>query len=157
MLVTVVLCMLTLGPLANIATHPFSSTILFDNRYWQNHYMYRRKIAYREQNLRNFVGDKAFRIHKHLMRPYNGTHITLKKRISNYRLCSTPLYVECTFGILSNKWRIFHWFCSLYYKSMHFSSQLRSWPRWVFVGGYCNIHWTTRFVNWAHSTRWYSN
>lgn len=55
-----------------------------------------------------FVGDEAFGLHTHLMRPYGGTHITLERRIFNYRLCRARRYVECAFGILSNKWRIFH-------------------------------------------------
>ena len=55
-----------------------------------------------------FVGDEAFGLHKHLLRPYGGTHLTLEKRIFNYRLCRARRYVECAFGILSNKWRIFH-------------------------------------------------
>lgn len=55
-----------------------------------------------------FIGDEAFGLHIHLMRHYGGTHLTLEKRIFNYRLCRARRYVECAFGILSNKWRIFH-------------------------------------------------
>lgn len=55
-----------------------------------------------------FVGDEAFALHKHFLRPYGGSNLTIKKRIFNYRLCRARRYVECTFGILSNKWRIFH-------------------------------------------------
>ncbi len=54
------------------------------------------------------VGDEAFGLSKHLLRPYSGTHLSSKKRIFNYRLTLARRYVECTFGILSNKWRIFH-------------------------------------------------
>ena len=44
----------------------------------------------------------------YLLRPYAGTHLTVEKRIFNYRLCRARRYIECAFGILSNKWRIFH-------------------------------------------------
>ncbi|XP_039300967.1 protein ANTAGONIST OF LIKE HETEROCHROMATIN PROTEIN 1-like [Nilaparvata lugens] len=55
-----------------------------------------------------FVGDEAFGLNKHSMRPFGGSHLTLKKRIFNYRLCRAQRYVECGFGILTNKLRIFH-------------------------------------------------
>lgn len=55
-----------------------------------------------------FVGDEAFGLHTNLLRPFGGTHLTLEKRIFNYRLCRARRYVECAFGILTNKWRIFH-------------------------------------------------
>lgn len=49
-----------------------------------------------------FVGDEAFGLHKHLLRPYGGTHLTEEKRIFNYQLCRACSYVECAFGILIN-------------------------------------------------------
>lgn len=55
-----------------------------------------------------FLGDEAFALHKHLLRPYGGSNLTLNKRIFNYRLSRARRCVECAFGILSNKWRIFH-------------------------------------------------
>lgn len=55
-----------------------------------------------------FLADAAFGLHRHLLRPYAGTHLTVEKRIFNYRLCRARRYIECAFGILSNKWRIFH-------------------------------------------------
>ncbi|CAH1974324.1 unnamed protein product [Acanthoscelides obtectus] len=55
-----------------------------------------------------FVGDEAFALHQHLLRPFGGSQLTIKKRIFNYRLSRARRYVECTFGLLSNKWRILH-------------------------------------------------
>ena len=43
-----------------------------------------------------------------LMRPYAGHNLSEKQRIFNHRLCRARRYVECTFGVVSNKWRILH-------------------------------------------------
>lgn len=55
-----------------------------------------------------FLGDEAFSLSEHIMRPFTGTFLSHKKRIFNYRLCRGRRFVECAFGILTNKWRIFH-------------------------------------------------
>lgn len=55
-----------------------------------------------------FVGDEAFGLSQNILRPYAGKFLSHKKRVFNYRLSRARRYVECTFGILSNKWRIFH-------------------------------------------------
>lgn len=55
-----------------------------------------------------FVGDEGFGIHENLMRPFSGKMLEQHKRVFNYRLSRARRYVECAFGILSNKWRIFH-------------------------------------------------
>jgi hypothetical protein len=55
-----------------------------------------------------FVGDEAFGLSTNLLRPYSGKNLLLNKKVFNYRLSRARRYVECTFGILSNKWRIFH-------------------------------------------------
>uniref|UniRef100_A0A8C5R7Y7 DDE Tnp4 domain-containing protein n=1 Tax=Leptobrachium leishanense TaxID=445787 RepID=A0A8C5R7Y7_9ANUR len=55
-----------------------------------------------------FVGDEAFALSTKLLRPYGGRQLSEKKRIFNYRLSRARRYVECSFGILSNKWRILH-------------------------------------------------
>lgn len=54
------------------------------------------------------VTDEAFGLHRHLRRPYGGNNLTIEKTIFNYRLSKARRYIECAFGILSNKWRIFH-------------------------------------------------
>lgn len=54
------------------------------------------------------VGDEAFALNKHLLRPFPGKSLTNERRIFNYRLSRARRFIECTFGILSNKWRVFH-------------------------------------------------
>ncbi|XP_022182081.1 protein ALP1-like [Myzus persicae] len=54
------------------------------------------------------IGDEGFALNDNLLRPYGGTHLNKVKRVFNYRLTRARRYVECDFGILSNKWRIFH-------------------------------------------------
>jgi len=40
------------------------------------------------------------------MRPYGGKMLSYEKKIFKYRLARR--FVECTFGIMCNKWRILH-------------------------------------------------
>jgi hypothetical protein len=58
--------------------------------------------------LYSFIGDEAFRLHEHLLRPNGRTHLTLMKNIFSYRLSKVRRYIECAFGVLSKKWCIFH-------------------------------------------------
>lgn len=55
-----------------------------------------------------FIGDEAFSFSQHLMRPFSGKVLSFLKRIFNYRLSRVRRNVESVFGILSNKWKIFH-------------------------------------------------
>ena len=55
-----------------------------------------------------FVGEEGLGLSTHLLRPYGGKNLQHKKKIFNYRLSRTRQYIESAFGILTNKWRIFH-------------------------------------------------
>lgn len=54
------------------------------------------------------LADEAFSMSKHVMRPYARKNLDVKKRVFNYRLSRGRRYVECVFGILANKWRVYH-------------------------------------------------
>lgn len=54
------------------------------------------------------IGDEAFRLHTNLLRPFPARNLTPTRRVFNYRLSRARRSVECAFGVLANKWRIFH-------------------------------------------------
>ncbi|XP_023845473.1 uncharacterized protein [Salvelinus sp. IW2-2015] len=56
-----------------------------------------------------FIGDEAFPLRPNLMRPYTGCQLPLPKpvRIFNKRRSRTRLVVECAFGILAARWRMY--------------------------------------------------
>lgn len=54
------------------------------------------------------VGDEAFALSQHVLRPYPCRNLSVKQRIFNYRLTRARRMIECSFGILVNKWRIFY-------------------------------------------------
>ncbi|XP_068121508.1 uncharacterized protein [Hyperolius riggenbachi] len=55
-----------------------------------------------------FVADEAFALSEHVMRPYAQRDMIHKKVVFNNRLTKARQVVECAFGILANKWRIYH-------------------------------------------------
>lgn len=54
-----------------------------------------------------FVGDEAFPLKTYLMRPYPRADLTDEKRIFNFRLTLGRKTVECAFGMLTSKFRVF--------------------------------------------------
>lgn len=54
-----------------------------------------------------FVADNAFPLRKNIMRPYPERNIDNKMRIFNYRLSRGRKTIECTFGMMTQKFQIF--------------------------------------------------
>lgn len=54
------------------------------------------------------VADEAFGLSKNILRTYARNNLNYKKKFFNYRLSRARRNIECSFGILSNKFRIFH-------------------------------------------------
>ncbi|XP_054259855.1 uncharacterized protein LOC128984546 [Macrosteles quadrilineatus] len=54
------------------------------------------------------VADEAFALSNHIMRPFPRKSLTRRKKVYNYRHSRARRMIECSFGLLSNKWQIFH-------------------------------------------------
>lgn len=56
-----------------------------------------------------FISDDAFALDRHIMKPYNrNMKLSVPQEIFNYRLCRARMVVECAFGRLASRFRIFH-------------------------------------------------
>ena len=54
------------------------------------------------------VGDEAFPLREHLMRPFPGAALnTDERRVYNYRLCRARRTVENAYGIMAQRWRVY--------------------------------------------------
>lgn len=54
-----------------------------------------------------FVADEAYGLHKHMMKPFAKVSLTKQRRIYNYRLSRARRIVECAFGMMAKKFRVF--------------------------------------------------
>ena len=55
-----------------------------------------------------FVGDDAFALKTFMMKPYVQHHLNISRRVYNYRHSRARRISENLFGILSNRFRVFH-------------------------------------------------
>ncbi|KAL4098160.1 hypothetical protein QTP88_022810 [Uroleucon formosanum] len=53
-----------------------------------------------------FLGDEAFALHEHILKPYSQRELTHEKRVFNYRLSQARNCVENTFGLISSRFRL---------------------------------------------------
>ncbi|KAM3921244.1 uncharacterized protein RB166_010652 [Leptodactylus fuscus] len=62
-----------------------------------------------KQNL-NFVflGDEAFPLHRHLIKPFPSRQLSKERKIFNYRLSRARQVAENAFGVMGHRFRIFH-------------------------------------------------
>ncbi|XP_050512107.1 uncharacterized protein LOC126888148 [Diabrotica virgifera virgifera] len=76
-----------------------------------------------------FIGVEAFALAPHFLKPFNQRELTNERKIFNYRLSRTRRVVENAFGILANRFRIFHTTINLNLKTVY-----------IIVMTYCVLH-----------------
>ncbi|GBN21198.1 hypothetical protein AVEN_214321-1 [Araneus ventricosus] len=54
------------------------------------------------------LADQGFAMSENLIRPYGGKGLSDEKNIFSYRLSRERRCIECAFGIMASKWRIFY-------------------------------------------------
>ncbi|XP_068205480.1 uncharacterized protein [Palaemon carinicauda] len=54
-----------------------------------------------------FIGDEAFALRKHFLKPYSSKDLTKERRVFNYRLSRGRRIIENVFGIMTSRFRIF--------------------------------------------------
>lgn len=55
-----------------------------------------------------FIGDDAFPLRPHIMKPYSHLNLNAEEEHFNYRISRARVVVENAFGILTNRFKIFH-------------------------------------------------
>lgn len=55
-----------------------------------------------------FIGDAAFPLTIRLMKPYIGSNLTFEQQIFNYRHSRARRTIESSFGIMANRFQVFH-------------------------------------------------
>ena len=55
-----------------------------------------------------FIGDDAFGLKNHLMKPYPFLHLSLAERVFNYRSSRARSVIENAFGVAARRFRVLH-------------------------------------------------
>lgn len=55
-----------------------------------------------------FIGDEAFALHKHILKPFPQKNLNYENRIYNYRLSRGRNVVENVFGLIAARFRVLH-------------------------------------------------
>jgi hypothetical protein len=55
-----------------------------------------------------YLGDDAFALDRHMLKPYPGRYLPESKLVYNYRISRGRRIIENTFGIMAARWRLLH-------------------------------------------------